>query len=432
MPGAPGAYGAEDPDDPAYQRAKAARLPYEGTWEPEPYLRTVPKLFDYLRRKVGWDVQLFHDAHGRLTPTEAARLLRELEPYKLLYLEDPIGPEHAPSMRRVREAGTTPIAIGEIVSSRYEILPMIVEQTIDYMRCSPIHIGGITEAKKLAAIGEPYEVRTAYHGPGDVSPIGAAASAHVGMAIPNFGIQEWVRHPDAVHEVLTGGPWLEDGYLRLARRARAGGGHRRGAGRQVSAPAQVPAGAPSRGRQHARILRRTTWHTRTPVSDDRTQWALALTASGVLWLGVATPREAQAQGSLPKAVGTFTYWGGLIFSEEANNMLVQRIRQWGKEKGIPVDVVMINQNETIQRVSAAVEAGTMPDALDMGRDLMLLLSQNSQLEPLDDVYDRIGQDHGGWLKSADSATDPKDFGGKRYGIPFGTSGNLLNRARMTS
>ncbi len=216
VPGAPGAYGAEDPDDPAYQRAKAARLPYEGTWEPEAYLRTVPKLFDYLRRTVGWDVQLFHDAHGRLTPIEAARLLRELEPYKLLYLEDPIGPEHAPSMRRVREAGTTPIAIGEIVSSRYEILPMIVEQTIDYMRCSPIHVGGITEGKKLAAIGEPYEVRTAYHGPGDVSPIGAAASAHVGMAIPNFGIQEWVRHPDPVHEVLTGGPWFDDGYLRLS------------------------------------------------------------------------------------------------------------------------------------------------------------------------------------------------------------------------
>ena len=98
-----------------------------------------------------------------------------------------------------------------------------------------------------------------------------------------------------------------------------------------------------------------------------TQWVLALAASGVLWSGIAAPTsEAQAQGSppapLPKAVGTFTYWGGLIFSEEANAMLVQRIKQWGKERGVPVDVVMINQNETVQRVSAAVEAGTMPDA----------------------------------------------------------------------
>src|SRR5436190_5747268 len=108
-------------------------------------------------------------------------------------------------------------------------------------------------------------------------------------------------------------------------------------------------------------------------------------------------------------------------------MIEARIRKWGEEKGIKVDVVMINQNETTQRVSAAIEAGTMPDALDMGRDLMLLLSQTGKLEALDDVYDSIGKAHGGWLKSADSANDPKDFGGKRYGIPFGTSGNLINR-----
>jgi len=129
----------------------------------------------------------------------------------------------------------------------------------------------------------------------------------------------------------------------------------------------------------------------------------------------------------PPAEGTFTYWGGLIFSEEANKMLVDRIKQWGQEKSIPVDVVMINQNETTQRVSAAIEAGTMPDALDMGRDLMLLLSQSDKLEAVDAVYEQIGKAHGGWLKSADASNDPKDFGGKRYGIPFGTSGNLINR-----
>jgi mannonate dehydratase len=216
VPNMPGAYGAEDRNDPAYQRAIDERLPYEGTWEPEPYLRIVPKLFEYLRVHVGWDMNLFHDAHGRLTPSEAARLLRDLEPYKLMYLEDPIGPEHAQSMRRVREGGTTPIAIGEIMSSRYEVLPMIVEQTIDYMRCSPQHVGGITEAKKLAAMGEPYDVRTAYHGPGDVGPIGAAASAHVGMAIPNFGIQEWTVHPERVREVMPPALTFEDGYLQLS------------------------------------------------------------------------------------------------------------------------------------------------------------------------------------------------------------------------
>jgi mannonate dehydratase len=215
VPGAPGSYGAEDASDPAYMRAREERLPYEGMWEPEPLLQIAPRLFEHLRKELGPAVQLFHDAHGRLTPIEAARLAKDLEPYKLLFLEDPIGPEHAPSMRLVRAASTTPLGIGEIISSTYEVLPMVVEQTIDYMRCSPQHIGGITPAKKLAAIAEPYQIKTAFHGPGDVGPIGAAASAHVGMAIPNFGIQEWVRHADAVHEVMTGGAWFEDGYLRL-------------------------------------------------------------------------------------------------------------------------------------------------------------------------------------------------------------------------
>jgi mannonate dehydratase len=93
---------------------------------------------------------------------------------------------------------------------------MIVEQTIDYMRCSPQHVGGITEAKKLAAMGEPFDVRTAYHGPGDVGPIGAAASAHVGMAIPNFGIQEWTAHPELVREVMPPALTFDAGYLKLS------------------------------------------------------------------------------------------------------------------------------------------------------------------------------------------------------------------------
>jgi mannonate dehydratase len=215
VPGATGGYGAGRNEDPRLQEANEARLPYEGVWEPEPYLQITPKLFAYLREKVGWNIQLTHDAHGRLTPIEAARLAKDLEPYKLMFLEDPIGPENSRSMRIVREASTTPIAIGEVISSKYEILPMVIEQTIDYMRCSPIHIGGITEAKKLAALAEPFEVKTAFHGPGDVSPIGTAAAVHVDLAIHNFGLQESIRHPEMVREVITGGPYFEDGYLKV-------------------------------------------------------------------------------------------------------------------------------------------------------------------------------------------------------------------------
>lgn len=125
--------------------------------------------------------------------------------------------------------------------------------------------------------------------------------------------------------------------------------------------------------------------------------------------------------------GVFTYWGGLIFSDAANQMLVDRINQWGEERGVETDVVMINQNETVQRVSAAIEAGTLPDALDMGRGFMLLLSQSGQLEPLDDLYEEIGAEVGGWLPLADEATNPDRYGGHRYGIPFSLGGNVLYR-----
>jgi len=120
-----------------------------------------------------------------------------------------------------------------------------------------------------------------------------------------------------------------------------------------------------------------------------------------------------------------TYWGGLIFSDEANNLLSSTVKDWGKQNKIDIDVVMINQNETNTKVAAAVESNTLPDALDMGLDLMLLLSNTQKLTPLDDLYNKIGAAQGGWLKGTDQATDPSKFGGSRNGIPFGVSGNLL-------
>lgn len=140
-----------------------------------------------------------------------------------------------------------------------------------------------------------------------------------------------------------------------------------------------------------------------------------------------TAADTAADADSAATEGTFTYWGGLIFSDAANQMLVDRIEQWGEERGVDVDVVMINQNETVQRVSAAIEAGTMPDALDMGRGFMLLLSESDQLEPLDDLYDEIGESVGGWLPAAEEATNPERYGGNRYGIPFSLGGNVLYR-----
>lgn len=143
----------------------------------------------------------------------------------------------------------------------------------------------------------------------------------------------------------------------------------------------------------------------------------------------AAPAADTPAAEAPAAGGdeVFTYWGGLIFSETANQMLVDRINQWGAERGIKTDVVMINQNETVQRVSAAIEAGTLPDALDVGRGFMLLLTQSDQLEPIDDLYAEIDTQVGGFLPLAADAASPDRYGGHIYGIPMSLGGNVLFR-----
>lgn len=148
-------------------------------------------------------------------------------------------------------------------------------------------------------------------------------------------------------------------------------------------------------------------------------------------LGGGRLQEALAARKGPAYIqgGTkLTYWGGLIFSEVANNLLVETINAWGEANGVETEVVMINQNETNQKVSAAIESDTMPDALDMGLDLLLLLSnQSGILAPLDDIFTKIGDAQGGWYESIASSTDTTAIAGARTGVPFGSSGNLLLR-----
>ncbi len=190
-------------------------MPFVEQWEPSPYLRTIPRLFEHLRKTLGEEVELLHDVHERLNPVQAARLARELEPYNLFFLEDPLRPEHKESFRLIRQHTTTPIAMGELFHSRWEALPLITEQLIDFIRCDIGHIGGLTEARKIAAIAETYNVATAWHGPPDIAPITHAANVHLDIAIPNFGIQEMTFFPEVTEEVIPGGPYLEDGYLKV-------------------------------------------------------------------------------------------------------------------------------------------------------------------------------------------------------------------------
>jgi mannonate dehydratase len=207
--GAGGRGGASADDHPA----RRVRV-----WEPTPYLRAVPKLFDRLRAELGHDVELLHDVHDRLTPIQVAQLAKELEPYHLFFLEDPIPVENKDGLRLLRSHTTTPIAIGERFSSKWDCLPLITGQAIDYVRNALSKSGGLTELRKIATLAEPFQVKTAFQGPTDVGPLAFAATVHLDLAIPNFGIQEDPHFSEEVHELFRGLPVFADGYFTVSDR----------------------------------------------------------------------------------------------------------------------------------------------------------------------------------------------------------------------
>lgn len=190
------------------QESGARRL-----WEPTPYLQAAVRLFDFLREQLGFEVELLHDVHERVPPPDAIRLARELEPHRLFFLEDPFAPEDVGWFERLRNQTVTPLAMGELFSNPAEYLPLIQNRWIDFIRVHVSTIGGISPARKLAALCEYFGVRTAWHGPTDVSPVGHAANLHLDLACPNFGIQELMGITDAEREVFPGSPELRDGSL---------------------------------------------------------------------------------------------------------------------------------------------------------------------------------------------------------------------------
>lgn len=177
------------------------------------YCRIAPRLLDHLRSRLGEEVELLHDVHERISPPEVVRLARDVEPYRLFFLEDPLSPEDAGWFATLRRQTTTPIAMGELFVNPAEYLPLISERQIDFIRVHLSAIGGITPARKLAATCELFGVRTAWHGPGDVSPVGHAANLHLDLACPNFGIQEEHRFSEAAREVFPGCPEIRSGML---------------------------------------------------------------------------------------------------------------------------------------------------------------------------------------------------------------------------
>lgn len=182
-------------------------------FEPSAYRRSVPKLFKYLREHLGEEIELLHDMHERLPPIDAIGLAKELEPYRLFFLEDPLAPEDVGYFKMLRQQCATPIAMGELFNNPNEWLDLVSGRLIDFIRCHLSQVGGVSAARKIAALCEFYRVRTAWHGPGDTSPVGHAAHVHLDLAAWNFGIQEYPNFSPALREVFPGAPEVRDGMM---------------------------------------------------------------------------------------------------------------------------------------------------------------------------------------------------------------------------
>ncbi len=196
---------------------RAARSP-EGApagayYDPNVYAHNVVELFDHLRSTLGREVGLCHDIHERLTPIEAVNLAKRLEAHELFFLEDPLPPESLEWFRTIRSQCATPLAMGELFTVANQWNPLIAERLIDFIRVHVSAIGGVTPAWKLAHLAGAFGVRTAWHGPGDVSPVGHAANVHLDLSLPNFGVQEWTDISPELQEVFPGCPELRNGYV---------------------------------------------------------------------------------------------------------------------------------------------------------------------------------------------------------------------------
>lgn len=190
-----------------------ADLPSEHDWDTGRYLRHTPRLFEAIRAKLGWEHHLLHDAHHRLTPIEAARLGKDLEPFRLFWLEDATPAENQEAFRLIRQHTTTPLAVGEVFNTVWDCKDLIQNQLIDYIRTSVVHSGGITHLRRIADLAALHQVRTGSHGATDLSPVCMGAALHFDLWVPNFGIQEYMRHSDETDAVFPHAYTFTDGLL---------------------------------------------------------------------------------------------------------------------------------------------------------------------------------------------------------------------------
>ena len=211
VPGLASTYGVGK--DRLFYEPADADLPAENIWSTEKYLDHVPVLFDKLRQQYGYQPHLLHDVHHRLTPIEAARLGKSLEDYRLFWLEDAVPAENQEGFRLIRQHTVTPLAVGEVFNTIWDCKELIREQLIDYIRTTVVHAGGITHLRRIADLAALYHVRTGCHGATDLSPVCMGAALHFDTWVPNFGIQEYMRHSEETDEVFPHDYTFKDGFL---------------------------------------------------------------------------------------------------------------------------------------------------------------------------------------------------------------------------
>ncbi|WP_342049829.1 MULTISPECIES: D-mannonate dehydratase ManD [unclassified Cupriavidus] len=211
VPGLNKVYGVSR--DRMFYEPADANLPSEHDWSTERYLDHTPKLFEAVREAVGWDTHLLHDVHHRLTPIEAGRLGKSLEPYRLFWIEDATPAEDQEAFRLIRQHTVTPLAVGEVFSSIWDCKALIESQLIDYIRATVVHAGGITHLRRIADLAALYQVRTGCHGATDLSPVCMGAALHFDLWVPNFGVQEYMRHSEETDAVFPHAYTFENGMM---------------------------------------------------------------------------------------------------------------------------------------------------------------------------------------------------------------------------
>lgn len=203
-----GGYGGQ-----AGAMVKPENAPAGSYFDPRAYCRNMLKMIEHVRAQVGDTVELLHDIHERLNPIDALQFAKDVEQYKLFFLEDALAPEDIAWFRTFRQQCATPLAMGELFNSPHEWQPLITERLIDFIRMHISQMGGITPARTVGLMASLYNIRTAWHGPGDTSPVGHAANLHLDVWLPNFGIQEWYRPSELEYEMFPGLPEIRNGYL---------------------------------------------------------------------------------------------------------------------------------------------------------------------------------------------------------------------------